>query len=508
MAAGHASLTGVTNTRLSARTISQLAPAVRAPGYSYRSAGIGQVHLGVGAFMRAHTAVYTDEAMASRGGQWGIAGVSLRHATVRDQLAPQDCLYVARIQDNVATTHRLIGAIRSVDVAPEDPRRVVKLIADPAIRVITITVTEKGYCLRPESGALDIDNPGIAQDLDRLQEPQTMIGFLVAGLQWRRKSGAPPISIVSCDNLPGNGRRLEAAVREFAAIACPELIDWLAGNAAFPATMVDRIVPATADDDVDGAAADIGLRDEALVKTEPFTQWVIEDRFANDRPAWESGGAIFVDDVGPWESAKLRLLNGPHSAIAYLGYLGGCEYVHEAMGRGDYVSFVRDLMTREISPVTPEPRGLDHGAYIDDLLMRFSNASLRHRTCQIAMDGSQKLPQRLLETVRAQLRRGGPIAGLALAIAGWIRYALGRDEQGAPITVQDPFADRFSAIAALGARDADEVVSSFLSIPEIFGTDLASNRRFTSTVAARLRELLEHGAAATIHAHVAGGRVK
>lgn len=491
--------------RLSLDTLASLPADVERPRYDVATLATGQVHLGVGAFMRAHGAVYTDEAIESDGGQWGIAGVSLRQPTVREQLQPQDCLYTVATRDNEGTARRLIGAIRSIHVAPEDPRRVVGLIADSATRIVTITVTEKGYCLAPDSGALDAANADVAHDIANPQSPRSMPGFLVAAMQERRTRDSGPLTVVACDNLPDNGARLRKSVLEFADLVDGTLGQWIGQNVRFPATMVDRIVPATTDDDLTDCEAALGLRDEAMVKTEPFKQWVIEDDFASERPAWETAGALLVDDVEPYESTKLRLLNGPHSALAYLGYLAGHETISDVVADRAFARYARRLMLQEISPVTPQPPGMQHGPYIDALLKRFANASLGHRTWQIAMDGSQKLPQRLLNTVRAQLRRGGPVAGLSLAVAAWMRYVLGRDEAGRPVDVRDPLAGRFAAIAAQGIGDVDELVGRFMSLQEIFGTDLASQLRFTSNVVAYLRQLMEKGAAATVYEFVSAG---
>jgi fructuronate reductase len=350
----------MTAERLSARTLASLAPEVRRPGYDPERVGVGIVHLGVGAFMRSHVAVYCDDAMEAEGGDWAITGVSLRRPDVRDQLAPQNGLYTVGEFDASDERRRLIGALKSMRVAPEDPSAVVRLLADRAVRVITLTVTEKGYCLDPDSGELSLTHPDILYDLHEPQSPRSTIGFLAAGLKRRMAASAPAPTIVSCDNLPGNGRRLRAAVLKFAEETDRALSSWIAGNVAFPATMVDRIVPATTADDVERNARAISLRDEGFVKTEPFRQWVIEDSFANERPHWEAGGALIVPDVEPFETAKLRLLNGPHSTIAYLGSLAGFEYVHEAMQDRAFADFIRRLMTDEIAPVTPEPSGLNH----------------------------------------------------------------------------------------------------------------------------------------------------
>jgi fructuronate reductase len=314
----------------------------------------------------------------------------------------------------------------------------------------------------------------------------------------RRDTDAGPVTFVSCDNLPGNGDRLQAALLEFAGLGDADIADWIGANVHFPSTMVDRIVPATTTEDIDAAAAATGVYDAGLVCTEPFTQWVIEDRFANGRPAWETAGALLVDDVTPYETAKLRLLNGAHSTLAYLGYLAGFEYVHEVMAEPAMAGFLATLMRREISPVTPAPAGMAHDTYIAALLERFGNPALRHRTSQIAMDGSQKLPQRLLGTVREQLSRDGPIAGLALATAAWMRYVLGRDEQGGAIDVQDPLAGRFAAVARDTGARSPAAVESLLAIDAIFGDDLRANRRFRQALIAAFDDLVAIGALATV----------
>ena len=502
MAAATAQLVVGSPPRLSLQTLDKLHPDVIRPAYAHTQTAIGHVHIGVGAFMRAFNAYYNDAALAARGGDWGIAGVSLRQKTVWQQLQPQDCLFTLAIRDNDRASHQLIGAIKSIDVAPESPRHIVDLLADAAVRIVTITVTEKGYCLTPDSGDLDRLNPALEHDLRNPREPQSMLGLLAAGLQQRRSDNSGPITIISCDNLPDNGSRLQHGVLAFADAIDATLRAWIEAHVSFPATMVDRITPATTAADLDEAAQNIGVRDEALVMTEPFVQWVIEDNFSADRPHWEAGGALFVDDVRPYEVTKLHLLNGPHSALAYLGYLAGFELISDVMQSPEFAAYAGILMRREISPVTAEPAGMEHGGYIQQLLHRFGNAALRHRTWQIAMDGSQKLPQRLLNTIRAQLKCGGPITGLALAVAAWMRYALGRDEAGQPIDVQDPLTESFHKIAASAAVNAEELVTQFVGLRQIFGTDLAMDRRFTSTLAGQFRLLVDKGAAGAVRDYI------
>lgn len=484
--------------RLSAETLSAITDAVAKPRYDRKKTRIGHVHIGAGAFMRAHIAVYNDDAMSIAGGDWGIAGVSLRSSTVRDQLKPQDCLYNFAICDNSTTDYRLIGSIMSIDVASDDPDRILELIADPGVSVATITVTEKGYGIRSDSGTLDTSRAEIVHDLASLQHPRSTIGFLIAGLVRRRDKGAGSITIISCDNLQQNGRRLQRALLEFAKLSHIDILSWLDENVRFPNTMVDRIVPSTTDADLKNAETTLGVSDAALVRTERFSQWVIENDFAGARPAWDKAGALFVDSVEPYELAKLRLLNGAHSALAYLGYLSGHSFVHEVIADEHFETYIRHLMSQEISPVTPQPNGMQHADYIDTLVARFCNSSLKHQTAQIAMDGSHKLPQRLLNTIREQLRCGGPITGLSLAVAAWMRYALGREELGQPIDVHDPLADRYADIASQAHGDANKIVWHFLQIEAVFGADLPEAPRLVALLVEHLTNLIDHGATNTV----------
>lgn len=502
MASERPGLAGSHRRRLAKDSLAELAGEVARPGYDRDAIGTGIVHLGVGAFMRAHTAVYCDDAIGEAGGDWRIAGVSLRSGGVRDLLAAQDCLYTVCVDDGHAASYRLVGALSSIDVAPENPGIIVGRLAQPEIRLVTMTITEKGYCLDPGSGELDFSNDAIRHDLESPDEPVSAIGLLVAALERRFRDSCPPLSLVSCDNLPGNGARLERAVVAFARERDTGLAQRIEDAIAFPATMVDRIVPATVDDDVTKGAKAIGLRDDALVRTEPFRQWVIQDRFASGRPAWDVAGALFVTDVEPYEAAKLRLLNGAHSTIAWLGCLAGFRYVHEVMRDPAMEKFVRRLMTGEISPVTPEPGGMRHAQYVEALLERFRNASLAHKTSQIAMDSSQKLPQRLLATLRLQLERGGPIEGLCLAVASWMRYAQGRDDAGFAIEIIDPLSERFAKVTTADAREA---AAGFLSIREIFADDLRDDQRVIEAVAGYLGDLRTLGARATVRRFLVAG---
>jgi fructuronate reductase len=485
--------------RLHPDRLGALPADIERPRYDRAGLATGIVHLGIGAFHRAHQAVYTDDALnreAGRGtGSWGIAGVSLRSPDTRDALAPQGGLYTVAIRDAGGERLRVVGSITGLLVAPEDPEAVLARMADPRTRIVSLTVTEKGYCHDPASGALNEEHPGIRRDLATPGRPETAPGFLVEALARRRRAGIVPFTVLSCDNLPSNGDTVADILRRFAALRDPDLGRWVEDEVACPNSMVDRIVPATTDDDREAVSRRLGCEDAWPVATEAFTQWVIEDRFPAGRPAWELEGAELVGDVHPYELMKLRLLNGSHSCIAYLGYLAGYATVSETIGDPAFARFVRRLMDEEVTPTLKVPPGADLGRYKSALLERFANPALKHRTWQIAMDGSQKLPQRLLGTVRERLAAGAPIDRLALGIAAWMRYVTGRDERGEPIDVRDPLAARLAeTAAAAGASGAASLAPALMGVREVFGDDLPRNPAFTGPVTAALDRLLTRGA--------------
>lgn len=454
----------------------------------------GIVHLGIGAFFRAHGALYTQEAIAAVGGDWGVIGVSLRSPLPRDLLAPQDFLYTALERDAAGARATIVSVLREILVAPENPANVLERMARPSTRIVTLTVTEKGYCHDPATGALNWDHPEIQHDLTNPRAPRSAIGFIVEALRLRKESATAPFTVITCDNLPKNGKLLEGLVQAFAQRLDPGLGRWIASHAAFPSCMVDRIVPATTDRDIDDAARLTGLADAAPVTHEPYRQWVIEDHFTEGgRPAWQQCGVQFVADVAPYENMKLRLLNASHSALAYLGYLSGYETIAEVVADQGLRDFVGRLWRDEIIPVTAIPQDANAFAYVDALMRRYSNGEIRHRTWQIAMDGSQKLPQRILETVRARLARILPIPHLALVVAAWIRYVRGVDEAGKDIDVRDPFAAQLKAAIARADNGAGEVRAA-LSFTAIFGPDLSVDPRFAAAVIAAYERLQSQGA--------------
>ncbi len=438
----------------------------------------GIVHLGLGAFFRAHGALYIAEAMAASGGDWGIAGVSLKRPDQRDRLAPQDFAYTALELGPGGHAARIVEVLTDVLVAPENPEAVVALMAGAGVRIVTLTVTEKGYCHEPSSGRLNRDHPDIVADLADPSRPASAIGFLVAALARRRAAGIPPFTVLTCDNLPDNGHLVKGLVLELAGLMDPALAEWIAEEARFPSTMVDRIVPATTPEDLDRVAGIIGRRDESPVLHEPFRQWVVEDDFVDDvRPDLAAAGVELVADVAPYELMKLRCLNGTHSALAYLGYLAGHETIADTVADPAFSRFVDRVWTDEIVPGLVPPPGTDLAAYTAALKARYANASIRHRTWQIAMDGSQKLPQRILSQLVEGLAAGRPMSGLVLAVAAWMTYVGGTDLFGRPIDVRDPLAPRLRA-ALDGAPDSAARVSALLAFREIFPESLAGNETF------------------------------
>jgi fructuronate reductase len=482
-------------TRLSLAVLSNLKSGTRVPDYDRKVVTAGIVHLGIGAFHRAHMAVYVDDLLAVDP-SWGIVGASLRRPDTKEALEPQDGLYTIAVRDAAGTHPRVIGSILRVMDANSEREALLALMADPAIRIVSLTVTEKGYCHDPATGELDERHADIVHDLAHPGEPKSAPGMLVEALARRRAAGVEPFTVMSCDNLPSNGVTAKRIVTRMAALRDPALGEWVE-KVAFPSTMVDRIVPSTTDADREEVADLIGAEDAWPIMTEPFTQWVVEDEFPTGRPAFETVGAQLVEDVEPFEHMKLRMLNGSHSTMAYTGYLGGYQFIAEVMGDPAYVKLIHGLMSEEAMPTLDMP-GTDLAAYRDQLLERFRNPALKHRTWQIAMDGSQKLPQRLLGTIRDRLGAGQTIERLGLGVAAWMRYVTGVDEKGGEIDVRDPLALKMHAIAADAGDDAEALFDGLVALSGIFGTDLADNAVFRETVVRHLESLFDKGVRETV----------
>lgn len=470
-------------------------PALPAPRLRRSAAPlpVGIVHLGLGAFFRAHGAIYVEEAVAASGGDWGILGVSLQSPGMRDQLIPQGGTYTALELGPEGETARHVQIVQGVLVAREDPMAVLEAMADPAVKIVSLTVTEKGYCHEPSTGRLNLSHPDIAHDLAH-PLPRSAPGFLMRALELRRKRGLPPFTALTCDNLPNNGSLLRRVVLDLARAVSPDLADWIAAEGRFPATMVDRIVPATKPEDLDRVARLTGWQDAAPVLHEPFRQWVVEDDFVGHaRPDLGAVGVELVSDVTAFEHMKLRMLNGTHSSLAYLGYLAGRETIADCMADPALARYVDYLWQAEIIPALDPPPGTDLAAYARLLHGRYANPAIRHRTWQIAMDGSQKLPQRILGTIETNLDAGRPCPGLILAVAAWMVYVRGRDLKDQPIEVKDPLADSLREAAS-----AADPVAALLSLRAIFPEALA--RRLYPGLAAAHAALVAGGVAQSLEA--------
>ncbi|WP_176451976.1 mannitol dehydrogenase family protein [Rhodoferax sp. TH121] len=492
--------------RLNDATVTTLPAAVARPAYDRRALKTGIVHLGIGAFMRAHMAAATEAAIAAGDLRWGITGVSLRQPDTRDALAAQDGLYTLAIRDaddqgQPRQRLHVIGAVRKLLVAPENPQAVLDAIAAADTRIVSLTVTEKGYCHDPATGTLRLDHPDIVFDLAHPHAPRSAIGILVYGLQQRYALGKPPITLMSLDNLPANGRVLRSAVLRFAEQVNLDLAKRIASECRFPCSMVDRIVPKTTDGDRAAVSQALGLADAWPVLGEPFFDWAIGDQFAADRPDWALGGARFVPDAEPFERLKLRMVNGTHSSLAYLGAMAGWQTVDKAIAQPALRAHIEALMRDEIEPTLPALPGLDLAAYRNNLLARYANPALAHRTHQIAMDGSQKLPQRLLGTLRDRLARGLSVTRMALGLAAWMHYLRGVDELGQAYRIDDPHATTLTALyqQSLGQDVNKQSVEAMLAYAPVFG-DLAGNGTLTAALIPLLQSLQTVGVAATLEA--------
>jgi fructuronate reductase len=403
--------------RLSLETLDAARPGVARPAFDPRSLMCGIVHLGLGAFHRAHQALYTDEAIARAGGDWGIVGVSMRKPDAADAVAAQDGLYTVEVLD-ARPSYRIAGALRRALALPRAPQAVADALAAPGTHVVTLTITEKGYCLDAR-GELDVAHPDIVHDLAAPGSPRSAVGVLAQALAARAAAGAPPLTVISCDNLADNGARLGAAVRAFTERAWLGLSPRLEALAAFPETMVDCIVPATDAASRARVEAALGLADEASVQREAFSQCVIQDRFAGPRPAWEQAGAEIVADVAAHRRLKLHVLNAAHSALAYLGLPRGRAYVRQAIADPALARFLDRLIEVEVAPALPELPVRDYWAGVR---RRLANPAVDHRLDQIAQDGAQKLAQRVYPLMIGNARAGRPVDGLARVVHAWMDH--------------------------------------------------------------------------------------
>jgi len=473
--------------KLSNKTVNNIADqsAIVTPQYDRENTEIGIVHLGPGAFHRAHQAVYTENAMNLVGGNWGICGVSLRSATARDVLAKQDNLYTLAILDK-KITYQVIGAIKEVLVASEQSQQVMQRLSAAATKLVTLTITEKGYCLGAD-GRLDLQHPDIAHDLTNRSQPISAIGYIVQALGQRQINGVAAFNVLSCDNVSGNGDKLRRAVIDYAAQLDADLAAWIEVNVAFPNAMVDSITPKTEDYTVDNVSNAIGARDEWPIQREQFTQWVIEDNWNGERPAWDKVGVVFTSDVDGFEKAKLRLLNCLHSTLAYAGSLAGFETVFDVTSDEAFYQFICQLANEEVIGSFVPPKELDVESYSKEIIERFLNPEIRHLLAQIAWDGSQKVQMRILPIIEDNLALGRSTKLLSLSLACWFEFICRALKDNREII--DPLADQFASMPALLSDNCSEVVTAFLSIESIFGQTLAKNTELTTQLANSLSVL-------------------
>ncbi|PLW77804.1 hypothetical protein C0081_07870 [Cohaesibacter celericrescens] len=473
---------------------------VQLPNYDRSALKPRLIHLGFGAFARAHWMGYHQDLLLKHPkSDWGVVVSDILFGAERfGQLEENDHLYSVLEHSDTVSNLRVIGSI--VKTAHPERGGVDAFFApylEPDLAIVSMTVTEKGYCLA--GGKLDEANPAIVHDLENPHTPKSAIGALVEALRRRREAGLDGFTILSLDNLPTNGKLCELAVMSYARKLDADLAAWIEAHVTFPCSMVDRIVPALTDESRALIKTRLGgMEDPNGIVCEPFRQWVIEDRFIKGRPAWEEVGAQFVSNVEPFEDMKLRTLNGAHSFLAYLGYLAGYETIDACMADEDYRKVAHELMVKEQQPTLSVPGDVDLDAYADALIERFSNSQLKHKTAQIASDGSQKLPQRMLASIAWHIEHGSDWSRLALGVAGWLRFMAGTDEKGAPTPINDPLAADLIAEKAALLPDQDAYIDAVLAIDSIFPAKLANNPKFVTKIKANYATLVQTGAKASV----------
>ncbi len=480
--------------RLNENSLQNLPAGMQKPAYDRSKVAAAIVHLGIGAFHRAHQAMFTDAVLAAGDLAWGIVGAGVISDDMKKALLPQDCLYTLAEMGADGEKIKVVGSIVDVLGGPEDADKLLAKMSDPSTRIVSITVTEKGYCLDVATGKLLLQAPAIAADLKSPTTPKSVHGLIVQALKNRKAAGIAPFTVLSCDNLPNNGKLAKAAVLAYARQLDPAFAAWIEAEVRFPSTMVDRITPATTDADRAHVNAQTGLEDAWPVVTEEFVQWIIEDEFPLGRPDWDTVGAVFSDEIERWENMKLRCLNGSHSTLAYLGQLTGRETVAEAMGL-PLITDVLDPLWVEIREVLHAPKGVDTAAYVASLKQRFRNPALKHKTAQIASDGSQKLPQRLLAPLRERIAKGLASPAIATAVAAWMHFAVktAHTPDGA---LNDPMSAEILAQAKKSAA-ASEIVDNLLALEKIFGADLPADAAFRADLLGKFVELARNPAVGT-----------
>ncbi len=484
--------------KLNAENLSQMPERVLRPAYDRSQIRQGIVHIGVGGFHRAHEAVYTEMLLnQGKARDWGICGVGLRaeDRAMQTALATQDYLYtLVELGDGADTGVQVIGAIGDFIMADDGAETLIAKLASPDTRIVSLTITEGGYCTDDSTGEFNANLPQIRHDLANPQAPKTVFGYLAEALQRRRNAGTAPFTLMSCDNLPHNGEVARNALLSFCALRDADLHDWVAANVSFPNAMVDRITPMTSDSHRAQLQADTGIEDLWPVVAEPFIQWVVEDRFCNGRPEWEQVGVQFTDDVTPYEEMKIGLLNGGHLAMAYLGALLGYQFAHETMQDPLLCSYVRRYMDQDVTPLLAEVPGIDLGDYKDTLIERFSNTAICDQVSRLCSDGSSKFPKFVLPTLLGQIEHGKEMDRTALIIAAWCHYLRGEDEQGVTYPIPDPRADWLQQAIS----DQDHLSENFLALEDVFGRIIPGSQAFVEAFKRQLERLQTLGVRATL----------
>lgn len=483
--------------KLSNLTLSQFGPPIQTPYYDRRQVGQGIVHIGVGGFHRAHQTVYTED-LFNQGQDlaWGFCGVGLlpQDTGMRDALRSQDNLYTLVERRSEGDSARIVGSVVDFLFAPDDREAVLRQMADAQTKIVSLTITEGGYYVHSGTGAFDDTHGDIRHDLEHPHSPRCSFGFLVEALDRRRQRGQAPFTVMSCDNIQGNGDVARVNLLAFAELRDPALAHWMRENCLFPNSMVDRITPATTDEHRQMVRDKFGIDDQWPVMTEGFKQWVIEDRFVLGRPAWETVGAQMTTNVLPYEKMKLRLLNASHQALCYIGMLVGYEFAHQTMEDPDIRALILQMMDEEVTPLLPDVPGINLTDYKATLLERFANPAIRDQLSRIGIYGSSGIPKFVLPSIAEQLQRGGPISRLSFTIACWFRYLNGRDESGKEIEMKDPMAPRLREIAQKAGRDP----APLLALREIFPHALARSPEFAAQVRRFLESFYDRGARATL----------
>jgi mannitol 2-dehydrogenase len=487
-------------TDLNAKTLGELAGTVEVPTYDRGTLSTGIVHFGVGGFHRAHQAMYVDRLMNDGAAlEWGITGVGLLPGDKRmhDVLHAQDCLYTLVVKDPDGTMHpRVVGSIVDYLFAPDDPEAVLTVMSDPATRIVSLTITEGGYLVNQSTGEFDATDSSIQDDLVEGAVPTTAFGFVVEALRRRRDAGVEPFTVMSCDNIQGNGEVAHKMMGAFARLKDADLAGWIEEHVSFPNSMVDRITPVTTDDDRAQLAEEFGVDDGWPVVCEPFTQWALEDHFPTGRPPYDEAGVQLVPDVTPYELMKLRLLNASHQALCYLGYLSGYRYAHEVCRDDLFTGFLLGYMDEEATPTLEPVPGVDLDAYKHELIERFANPEIKDTLARLCAESSDRIPKWLVPVIRAELAAGGPVRRSALVVAAWARYAEGVDEQGNDIDIVDRRKDKLVERARQQPPHGDDPLA-FLRDPDLFG-DLVDDERFTREYTEALESLHADGARATL----------